>query len=311
MSWVTQAIKSMRSITGTKRTDADLKEQLVQAIIDHESRLGISVTERMTYQFRPYDKDNPSVLDTKAYENASNITINETLKLTSAGTDGVVETKALKLTRELAFIQISVNKKGAAGFDKMQFDISVDKENVNQDGNMGTWIVADQVLPAFNVDEVVDISHIVSRHFSLRIKILASDLELVDMAIEMFFIPQKTMVDQMARLVETMASYHYHTLLNQAGENGNADQTITFLRQMYETHKKAGLGIYGMGADAVPKASESAVGEKLHDDSVFESTVSGLRNKSGKGIPIDVFDRGTYRVGVVAEIDTRKGITWL
>jgi hypothetical protein len=283
MSWVGTVIEGIRTAVTTKLTDADLKAMMVQAIMDHQSFLGIDVLQTLKYQFRPYVPSDPTQVDTSLFESASNITINETLKLTNPANAGTIQTKALTLTKELAFMRIRCNKKGVTDFALLAFDVSVDKRNEVPDGNLGSWIVSDQAIAAFGVGEIVDLSSVVAKTFSLKISLSAGAIELTDLLIELYLIPSESLADHLVKLRDTVCAMIYDKLSQRAIENSNAPDTVRATQQMASMYRKRGLGMLdGEGGRVNAKSGMSAsIGaQRGHDDSVFQPSVAGVSAKA-------------------------------
>lgn len=312
MGWVATVIEGVRKAVTTKRTDGDLKGLILQAILDHESFLGIDVTQQLKYQFRPYSTDDLTLLDPVAFENAVNISINETLKLKVVAELGRVETKAITLDKELAFIRVRCNKKGATDFSTLTLDVSVDKKNEVPDGNMGTWIVSDQVVESFGVGELVDVSGVVAKTFSLKLSLAAeSALELTDMLVELYFIPSQSLADHLTKLRDTVCGMLYDTLLQKAIENTNAPDTVRALQQMADVYRKRGLGILATSTGKISSkqgAVADSVASRPHDSSVFQPHLSDVSNRAqglrrSGDIPIAVHDTDGVKT-VILDFDT-------
>jgi len=290
MAWVKTVIEGVRTAVTTKLTDADLKGMMVQAIMDHESFLGIDVMQPLKYQFRPYVPSDPTQIDTNLFESATNITINETLKLTDPGAVGAIETKAITLSKELAFLRIRCNKKGAADFALLSFDVSVDKRNEVPDGNVGSWLVADGSIAAFGVGELVDLSSVVAKTFSLKISLAIGALELTDMMVELYLIPSQSLADHLVKLRDTICAMIYDKLTQKAIENSNAPDTVRATQQMAQMYRKRGLGVLEGERSIVSKqgASGPVAGQRSHDSSVFLPSVAGVSARAQGFIPAKV-----------------------
>lgn len=319
MSWVKRTIEGVRIATGTRETDADLRLKIKQAIVQHERWLGIEATCVLPFQFRPYDSLNPGVLDTKVWENSTNVAVNETLKLVAQGANGQIETKAIRLDKEVAFLCVNVNAKSGGDLTKLSLDVSVDKDAKLEDGNMGTWVVADGLVAPFKPGDVVDLSHVTAKYFSLRLAIAASTLELTDMSIELYLIPSEAILPHLDRLKDSVAAMIYHKLWQDSVNNGNSPDTQRGWQRLYEAHLKSGLGaieVVGGGRGSLMEKGgvKTTVTEKGHDDSVFDPhSAAGLRASTGSA-DILVFVRegedGVRRVGLSYEFTTTGRFTY-
>lgn len=304
MSWVGTVIEFIRTSTGTKKTDADLKKMILQAILEYEGALGINTLQRTQFTFRPYDAADTSKIDDRVWENAVNITIADTLRLTDSGAEGSIEMKSVGMAAELGFVRVRVNKKGSGALSLLSFDLSGDKPRSVPDGNMGTWFVADGVLAPFGADDLVDVSGVVVQTFSLKLTLGVGAPELTDMTLELYAIPSKVIGEHLTKLRDTVCALLYEQLHLKAVENGNEGSTIAAMERMRDTYKASGLGVLltteGGRTASTGSGAVAMRAEKSADGTLSSKDVQKRDAPLPGDIPAVLHDRGTHTTAVLS-----------
>jgi len=217
-------------------SDTIMKEWFRKACFDAKKILGFPALDIIQYNFEPYDTADVTEISPAKFENFSNITVNQYLYLTSSLLQGVIETKSLDEDDRLAMVKITANCKGGTISDDVVFDISLDKPNTEEDGNSGTWLVADGLISAIENGVFSLIDTIVSKHFAIKITIGSGKaIKLVDLSIERFRLSVQFTDGDIDDIAKLMASYDYLNRASDAINAGNSKETIDFL--FYEARR--------------------------------------------------------------------------
>jgi len=277
-------------------SDTTMKEWFRKACFDAKKILGFPALDIIQYNFEPYNTEDSSKINPAKFENFSNITVNQYLYLTSLLSQGYIETKSLDENDRLAMVKITANCKEGTIADDITFDISLDKPHTEENGNSGTWLVADGLIPTIENGVFSLIDTIVSKYFAIKITIASGKaIKLVDLSIERFRLSDQFTDGDIDDIAKLMASYDYLNRASDAINAGNSKETIDYL--FYEARRLKDEVLNINDGEAIKSNSGGSVSHYLENKyakKALEETnefISGF----GNGSIVSVTSEGTIR----------------
>jgi hypothetical protein len=226
--------KKIANMSGKeKMTPTDLLEYLQQAILSLEDIIGICRSTAIAYSFNPTRSGG---VDTSIFENDENVIMNYSIKLDEATSEGFVETIAVTpRQKQIATLQFYYNLKPGAGADP-SLDISFDKDPTDS-SSVGTWLVADERIPVIENGELIDVSMLMSKTFSIKWYIPAdSTYEFVDTSVQILLVDVTKMFKYEKDLVYIAASEILQEEAAKAASEGQSEQYVGMINGLVQSY---------------------------------------------------------------------------
>lgn len=215
-----------------------LYKRLMMSITGLQSIKGLYRYHNITWGFKPARSSDTSSISDEEYQNYANVIVNYTIKLDDTTQEGYIESMPL-MAYDMSIISIQPRYSLKSGSGTAPtLDLSLDKDIDDKDAP-GSWIVADEKIPAMANGGILDVSGLYSRSLSWRWYFPANSLYEVDhLELKIFLVDETAMSKMEDDLVFITAADLLDEEVGRAAKDGQSEIYLETLKKLSEDYRR-------------------------------------------------------------------------